>query len=173
MIALRNARKHRLAAVFAIAAAVLIGLGTWFTVEASGLRSSPSANNEALVDQQRTAEVNAGVTRALNTVFSYAFDDVGTTGKAASEVLRGQALDTYRDLFARVREQAPEQRLSLTTQVVSSAVLSLTGDRATVLAFLDQSATRADGKPGVAAAQLLVTAQREGEGWVITELAPR
>jgi Mce-associated membrane protein len=73
-----------------------------------------------------------------------------------------------------VRDKAPAQKLVLTTTVVSSAVQSLEGDRARVLAFLDQSATRADtGATNAAAAQLSVTVKREGGHWVITDMAPR
>jgi Mce-associated membrane protein len=62
----------------------------------------------------------------------------------------------------------------LTTRVVSAAVQSLGPDSATLLVFLDQSATRADRDSGsAAAAQLSVTARREADRWVITNMEPR
>jgi Mce-associated membrane protein len=170
--ALRDRRK--LTAFFAAAAVVLAGLGGWFLLEANSLRDSSSTANTALVDTGRTAEVSAAVSNALNQVFSYSYDKTEVTEQAAADLLRGAALDTYDRLFAQVREQAPAQKLVLTTRVVSSAVQYLEGDRARLLVFLDQSATRADADTSnAAAAQLSVTVKREGDRWVITDMEPR
>jgi Mce-associated membrane protein len=170
--ALRDRRT--LTVLFAAAAVVLAGLGGWFLVEANSLRDSSSTANTALVDTGRTAEVSAAVSNALSQVFSYSYDKTEVTEQAAADLLRGAALDTYDKLFAQVREQAPAQKLVLTTRVVSSAVQYLEGDRARLLVFLDQSATRADaGTTNAAAAQLSVTVKLEGGRWVITDLEPR
>lgn len=170
--ALRNRRT--LTVFFAAAAVVLSGLGGWFLFEANGLRDSSSTANTALVDTGRTAEVSAAVSNALNQVFSYSYDKTEVTEQAAADLLRGAALDTYDKLFAQVREQAPAQKLVLTTRVVSSAVQYIEGDRARLLVFLDQSATRADADTtNAAAAQLSVTVKLEDDRWVITDLEPR
>jgi Mce-associated membrane protein len=170
--ALRDRRT--LTALVSAAAVVLAGLGGWFLIEANALRDSSSTANTALVDTGRTAEVSAAVSNALSQVFSYSYDKTEVTEQAAADLLRGAALDTYDKLFAQVREQAPAQKLVLTTRVVSSAVQYLEGDRARLLVFLDQSATRADaGTTNAAAAQLSVTVKREGDRWVITDLEPR
>jgi len=157
-----------------VVAALLAGLGGWFLLRADEIRSSPAAANAALVDTGRTAEVSAAVSSALNRIFSYSYDRTEDTERAAADVLRGEARDTYDRLFAQVRELAPEQKLVLTTRVVSSAVRELTDDSARLLVFLDQSATRADrDTSNAAAAQLSVTARLEGDRWVITGLEPR
>ena len=153
---------------------LLAGAGTWALVAAGNLRARPPRSNSALVDTGRTAEVSAAVSSALNQIFSYSYDKTEVTEQAAKAVLRGDALATYDKLFAEVRDKAPEQKLVLTTRVVSSAVQSLEGDRARLLVFLDQSATRVDtNTTTAAAAQLSVTAKREGGHWVITDMAPR
>lgn len=165
---------RRIAALLGVVAVLLAGAGTWALVAAADLRTSASARNSALVDTGRTAEVSAAVSSALNQIFSYSYDKTVETEQAAKAVLRGSALDTYDKLFAEVRDKAPAQKLVLTTRVVSSAVQSLEGDRARVLVFLDQSATRADtNTTNAAAAQLSVTVKREGGHWVITDMAPR
>lgn len=157
-----------------IAAALMAGAGTWLLVDAHSLRSSASARNEAIVDAAATAEVSASITNSLNRIFSYSFDQTEITERAATTVLRGGARDSYRQLFAQVRELAPQQKLVLTTRVASVAVQTLTGDHAQALVFLDQSATRVDNNTSsTAAAQLSVTAKREGDVWVITDLEPR
>ena len=163
-----------LVVVLAAVAVLLAGLGGWFLLRAADLRDDPAATNTALVDTGRTAEVSAAVTTALNRIFSYSYDRTEVTERAAADVLRGDARDTYDKLFAQVRELAPSQKLVLTTQVVSAAVQQLGPDTATLLVFLDQSATRADKDTNsAAAAQLSVTARLEGDRWVITGLAPR
>jgi Mce-associated membrane protein len=165
---------RRIAVLLGVLAALLAGGGTWALVAAADLRSASSARNSALVDTGRTAEVSAAVSSALSQIFSYSYDKTEVTAEAAKAALRGEALTTYDKLFAEVRDKAPAQKLVLTTTVVSSAVQSLEGDRARVLAFLDQSATRADtGATNAAAAQLSVTVKREGGHWVITDMAPR
>jgi Mce-associated membrane protein len=160
--------------VLVVVAALLAGLGGWFLLRTADLRDDPAAANTALVDTGRTAEVSAAITVALNRIFSYSYDRTEVTERAAADVLRGDARDTYDKLFAQVRELAPNQKLVLTTQVVSAAVQELGPDSATLLVFLDQSATRADkDASSAAAAQLSVTARLEGDRWVITGLAPR
>lgn len=167
-------RPRRVAVALGVLAALLVGAGTWALVAANDLRSSGAAENSALVDTGRTAEVSAAVSSALNQIFSYSYDRTEVTEEAATAVLRGDARETYDRLFAQVRDKAPGQKLVLTTRVVYSAVQSLEGDRARLLVFLDQSATRVDtNTTNAAAAQLSVTAKREGGHWVITDMAPR
>ena len=165
---------RRISVALGVVAALLVGTGAWALFAAAGLRDSPAARNSALVDTGRTAEVSAAVTSALNQIFSYSYDKTDVTDKAAKQVLRGDALTTYDKLFAEVRAKAPEQKLVLTTRVVYSAVRSLEGERAQLFVFLDQSATRVDtNTTSAAAAQLSITAKREGGRWVITDMVPR
>jgi Mce-associated membrane protein len=167
-------RPRRVAVALGVLAALLVGAGTWALVTANDLRSSGAAQNTALVDTGRTAEVSAAVSSALNQIFSYSYDKTEVTEEAAAAVLRGEALEVYDKLFAEVRDKAPAQKLVLTSRVVYSAVQSLEGGRARLLVFLDQSATRVDtNTTNAAAAQLSVTAKREGGHWVITDTAPR
>jgi len=165
---------RRVAIGLLVLAVVVAGAGGWFLYRAQSLRSAPSAANTALIDTARTAEVSAAVTTGLNRVFSYSYDKTADTERAATAILRGPAREAYDKLFADVRRLAPEQKLVLTTRVVSAAVQSIEGDTAKVLVFLDQSATRADtGTANAAAAQLLITAKREGDHWVIADMEPR
>ncbi|UJW35904.1 hypothetical protein L3Q67_20170 [Saccharothrix sp. AJ9571] len=161
--------------MYLIAAAIVLALlGGFFTWQGISLRTADSASNSALVDTGATAEVNSAITTSLNKIFSYSYDKTEVTEKAAATALRGRALETYNQLFGQVRALAPQQKLVLTTRVVSSAVQSLSGDRAQLLVFLDQSATRADNSSSSAAAsQLSITAERQDGSWVIVELHPR
>lgn len=165
---------RRVAILLGVVSVLLAGVGTWGLVTAGNLRDSATARNTALVDTGGTAEVSAAVSTAVNQIFSYSYDKTEVTEQAAKSVLRGNALATYDKLFAEVRAKAPEQKIVLTTRVVYAAVQSLEGDRAQLFVFLDQSATRVDtNTTSGAAAQLLITAEREGGHWVITDMAPR
>lgn len=161
--------------VFLLAAAVLLtGAGIWFTVEARSAASNPAAANRALTDVGATADVTSSITLSMNRIFSYSYDKTDVTEKAATAVLRGPARDSYDKLFAQVRQKAPEQKLVLTSRVSAIAVQELDNAHARLLVFLDQSAVRADNNAtNSAAAQLSVTAERSGDSWVITDLAPR
>ncbi|MFB9690913.1 hypothetical protein [Amycolatopsis plumensis] len=158
-----------------IAVSVLLAAaGVVFTVAAHSAAGEPAAANHALTDVGATADVTSAVTLALNRIFSYSYDKTDVTGQAAQDVLRGDARTTYDRLFAQVKDKAPAQKLVLTTRVTSSAVQDLRDGRARLLVFLDQFATRADNNSSSsAAAQLSVTAEREGNTWKITGLTPR
>ncbi|WP_433409522.1 hypothetical protein ACQPZU_04940 [Saccharomonospora azurea] len=166
-----------------VVAALLAGLGAVGTVLARSMRTSETATNVAHIDVEATREVRSAVGRAVNKVFTYRFDDVEATERAAEDLLRGPAREQYRQLFTRISDNAPEQRLSVTTRVVDSAVLSLTSDRAEVVVFLDQTAERGvggDAEPASeptssgatsAGATLLVTATHHDDRWFITNLS--
>lgn len=157
-----------------VIAAVLAGLAVWFHGEASALESGGSLSNKALVDAGRTSEVNGQVSSAVERVFSYSFADTAATENAAKDLLAGRAADQYNQLFGQIKQQAPAQKLVVTVKVVTSGVKQLDGDRAVVLLFLDQTATRTDAnQTNAGAAQLTVNAERRANHWVITDLNMR
>jgi Mce-associated membrane protein len=168
-------RRRRVLLPVLIAVSVLLAAaGVVCTVAARSAAGDPAAANHALTDVGATADVTSAVTLALNKIFSYSYDKTDVTGQAAQDVLRGDARTTYDRLFAQVKEKAPAQKLVLTTRVTSSAVQEIRDGHARLLVFLDQFATRADtNSSSSAAAQLSVTAEREGNTWKITGLTPR
>lgn len=148
-------------------ALVVAAVGSWLTIAAASHR----VGNTAVVDNSTTRQVIGQVNEALEQIFSYKFDDTAVTEKAAADVLVGAAKEQYAKLFEQVRQQAPEQKLVLRSKVAVSGVTMLSGDNATLLVFIDQSATRGDTNAGSSgAAQLRVSAQRSDGRWRITEL---
>lgn len=110
------------------------------------------------------------VSAALTKVLSYSYADPAATQRAAETVLTGRAASDYRGLFGEVVRLAPQQKLTLTTNVVRAGLVKGTGDTAVVLVFLDQKATRSGLPQGkTATAQLVVTA-RHDRAWRISEL---
>ncbi|WP_207943265.1 hypothetical protein [Actinomadura sp. KC345] len=135
------------------------------------LRDRDDPRDRAVLDEVATTEVTGDVSTALATVFTYAAGDIAATERAAARELSGSALRQYRQIFGQVKRQAPAQRVTLTTRAVRAGVISLTGDTARLLVFLDQTATRAGEAAGTpAAAQLTVTARHDDGHWTITDL---
>ncbi|MEU6127706.1 hypothetical protein ABZ805_00925, partial [Saccharopolyspora sp. NPDC047091] len=158
-----------LIAVLLAATVVLAGLASWFGVEAYGAFHG----NRALADQATTSEVNGQITDGVEKIFSYDFADTGKTERAAKDLLVGRAIGEYEQLFTTVKQQAPIQKLVVTTTVKASSVNRLEGDRAEVLLFVDQNATRTDigGEPSVGPAQVVISAERHGDQWKIANIS--
>lgn len=154
------------ALVFALA-------GGLFLVRAAQLRDTPAAANGALVAEEATTQVIGDVSNALTKIFSYSYQDTEATEQAAEQVLTGNASAQYETLFSQVAANAGDQELVVTTEVLTAGVISLHGDRARLLVFLNQTYQRGDGDPTRAAAQLLITAQHQPDGWRIAAIEPR
>ncbi|MFD5695556.1 hypothetical protein [Streptomyces rubiginosohelvolus] len=152
---------------------VLLGaVAVWAFASASSLRDEPARQNAALTDIGRTSEVKGRISEAVGAVFSYDYASPARSDRAASTYLTGRAVQQHKDMLADVREQAPEQKLVLTTTVTESGVEFLDGDRARLLIFADQSNTRTgkDEETTYAAAMFAVDAVRRGDTWLIAAI---
>jgi Mce-associated membrane protein len=159
-------QRSRLPLTLVLMAAVLAGAGVFFLVKAQ--------SSDQGVDTQGMTEVNGQIDSALEKIFSFSYDKLDESSAAARDVLAGTAIGEYDKLIEQVKAQAPAQKLVLATKVTTAGVKSLDGDRAELLVFLDQVATRVDtGKTSGSAAALSVTAERQNGVWKITGLVPR
>ncbi|MDI3386265.1 hypothetical protein QIS99_08555 [Streptomyces sp. B-S-A8] len=163
-------RFHFLATALVLLLAVSGGV---LLYQARELRAAPAVSNRALTDAAATSRVNADVGVALAKVFSYEPQGTEATERSAREALSGRAARQYRKLFGQVREGVRDQELSLSTQAVRVGTVSLRGDTAQLLVFLDQTARRGKGKPATSAAQLSVTARLRNDVWRIVEIEAR
>ncbi|WP_329179555.1 hypothetical protein [Streptomyces sp. NBC_01477] len=162
---------RRVAAAAVIAALLLAGGG--FGYAAHRLKDPAAARNHALTDTDATSRLTGDVSDALSRIFAYTPEDTQSTAQAARDVLEGAAAQQYQQLFAQIRQQVADQQLTLGTRVVRAGVVSLTGDHARLLVFLDQTAQRAGATATSAAAQLSVTAHLVGGHWRISDLKAR
>ncbi|MEU9215333.1 hypothetical protein AB0D47_02185 [Streptomyces sp. NPDC048376] len=160
-------------AALAATAAVLVLGGCGFFYAAHQLRSQAPARNHALTDTEATTRVAGDVGEALARIFSYTPDGTAAARRSASTVLDGRAARQYETLFARVRDDLAEQRVTLSTRAVRTGVIELDGDRARLLVFLDQTSHRDKGKATTAAAQLTVTARLDDDRWRIVDIKAR
>ncbi|MET9926931.1 MULTISPECIES: hypothetical protein [Streptomyces] len=152
---------------------VLLGaFAAWAFVSAASLRDEPARQNTALTDIARTSEVKGRIGEAVGAVFSYDYASPARSDRAARTYLTGRAVQQHQDMLAEVREQAPRQKLVLTTTVTASGVEYLDGDRARLLIFADQSNTRTgeDEETTYAAAMFAVDAVRRGDTWRIAAI---
>ncbi|CAG7630927.1 hypothetical protein [Actinacidiphila bryophytorum] len=166
-----RANPLRAAAVAGIALLLLAGGGLGYA--AQQLKDPGAARNHALTDTEATSRLTGDVSDALSRIFAYTPDDTQTTAQAARDLLEGAAAQQYQTLFTQIRQQVADQRLTLSTRVVRAGVVSLTGDRARLLVFLDQTAQRAGDTATTAAAQLSVSAHLVGGHWRISDLKAR
>ncbi|MCQ4204913.1 hypothetical protein M4J06_003286 [Streptomyces coelicoflavus] len=170
----------RKAALAGTAAALVLG-GCGFFYAAHQLRSEAPARNQALTDTEATTRVAGDVGSALARVFSYTPDGTAAAERSASTVLDGRAARQYETLFARVRDDLTDQRVTLSTRAVRIGVIELDGGRARLLVFLDQTSHKGKGKgkdkgdaeATTAAAQLTVTARLDGDQWRIVDIKAR
>lgn len=152
---------------------VLLGaFAAWAFTSAGSLRDEPARQNTALTDIGRTSEVKSRISEAVGAVFSYDYASPARSERAASTYLTGRAVRQHKDMLADVREQAPKQKLVLTTTVTGGGVEFLDGDRARLLIFADQSNTRTgkDEETTYAAAMFAVDAVRRGDTWLIAAI---
>ncbi|MGH3824275.1 MAG: hypothetical protein ACRDRA_15810 [Pseudonocardiaceae bacterium] len=152
---------------------IALGFAAWFGAEAYKLGASAVKSNGALLDVAATAQVTGQVRDAVERVFSYDFARLDDNERAAAAVITGTFARDYRGQFVRVRELAPGQQAVVVATVPALAVKVLDGDRAIVVVFIDQQASRgAQAQPLLAAGRLSVTAHRVNGTWKIAEVKP-
>ncbi|GAA4835233.1 hypothetical protein [Kitasatospora terrestris] len=172
----RRSRRTPVLAALALLSVLLGGFSALAASRAADLRSGGAAHNAALADPARTSEVKGAVIQAVNALFSYNYADTARTDDAAKTLLTGAAVQQYAGMLAQVRQQAPQQKLVLTTTVTDAGVVRLDGDRARLLVFADQrNVSTAAGTTGkddasYAAAMFAVDAVREGGRWRIAAI---
>lgn len=153
--------------VLAVSALLAGGFG----IALHELRTGPTTGNTALADPATTNQVASQVAEGVRTSFTYDYANPQRTEQEAEKVLTGAAIEQYRQLFGRVKQVAPAQKLVFTSNVRSAGVQELRGDRARVLLFVDQQGVRTDtDQRRSGSAQLEVTAVRAGSAWKIGDI---
>jgi Mce-associated membrane protein len=164
-------RPGRLLAILGALTIVLGAFGIWAAVAGSGLRSTAASANAALVDGSATRTVTRQVTSAVDTIFSYGYADTAATKAAAQRLLTGPAIRQYDQLFALVEQQAPKEKLVVTTRVTNVGVELLTAGRARVLVFANQQDTAGGtGRSSYGGAMFAVTAVLQDGAWKIDNI---
>ncbi|MBN9619740.1 MAG: hypothetical protein J0H43_08410, partial [Actinobacteria bacterium] len=152
----------------------LVAAGVVFLVKADSIRNSGAGgDNHALVDSAATGQVISQVSSGLTQVLSYDYRKPQVAQQATSQWLTGQAPQQYALLLNQLKEVSKGQDLVLVAKVISAGVISLQGDNASLLVFVDQQSTReSDQQSSVSGAQVMVSAVRHGDSWQISDLKP-
>lgn len=157
-------------ALLLVVGLALVAAAVIFQVKGSD--AADSTSNRAVLDVAKTAQVKDQVSKAIETLFSYDFNNIKKTEDAANQLLATDQVKTsYNALMGQVKKLAPQQKVVVTCKVTRSAVIRLNGDLARVMLFIDQTSTRADTKQTAAGtAQMHVDAQLQGDTWKITDM---
>jgi Mce-associated membrane protein len=154
----------------------IAGLAIWFGVNTgksadSGGGFGTGSTNLALTDSAATAQVNQQIDNAVDTIFSYNYTDTAKTEQAARNLVTGKASGEYATLFKVVQQDAPAEKLVLTTTVTNSGVEMLNADTARLLIFANQKDTGATkGSTTDAGAMFSVTAVHQDGRWKIEDI---
>lgn len=170
------ALQGRAVPLLAAALVVLAGVAVLFGVQDARLRGTPAATNSALVDVGATAEAAGQLSDAIETIYSFDFARLDENRNAAREVITPAFAEQFERLFAEVQARAPQQQAVVSATVTLSAVKELRGDRAVLVAFVDQQATRAapdaQSQQLAAAGRLTVIGERVDGRWKIAAVTP-
>jgi Mce-associated membrane protein len=168
----RKAGIGRHATVLAVLAAVVVlsgGAAVWEWAQARSLRDA----NAAVADPAATTTVSDQVGEGIKEIFSYDYDDLDRTQRAASSLLVDGAVSQYQASFAAARQQAVAQKLIRTTTIASIGVRELRGDSARLLIFVDQQTLNTpDDQQSSSVAALDVTAREIDGTWKISDITP-
>ena len=155
--------------LLAVVVVLVGGLASWLGVQWSHARDQ--VQNTALVDAAGTSTVSGQVTSAVSTIFSYNYTNMQKTETAVQHLLTGTALCQYNLLYKVVQQQAPTQKLVLTTTVQAKGVEMLQGDTARVLVLLQQTDTRAStNQTSTSQSMIAVNAVNQGGTWKISAI---
>jgi Mce-associated membrane protein len=160
-----------------VVAVALGGLAVWFGLKTgsstggAGGGFGAGAANVAVSNAAATAQVNQQIDNAVDTIFSYNYTDTAKTAQAAKSLLTGNASAQYATLFKVVEQEAPAEKLVLTTTVTNSGVEMLNAYSARLLIFANQEDTGASSKQTTAAgAMFAVTAVHQDGRWKIENI---
>jgi Mce-associated membrane protein len=173
---LAAALRRQAVPLLAVAALVLATVAVVAGIQDARLRGTPAAANTALVDVGTTAEVAGQLSDAVETVYSFDFARLDENEKAARDVITPEFAAQFDRLFGEVKARAPQQQAVVSATVTHTAVKEITGDRAVLVAFVDQQATRAapdaQSQQLAAAGRLTVTGERVDGRWKIAAVTP-
>ncbi|MFF2507048.1 hypothetical protein ACFVTY_27280 [Streptomyces sp. NPDC058067] len=165
------ASRPRRALLVVCALTLLLGaFAGWAHSRAAAERDVPAARNTALTDVARTSEIKGRTDKAVADLFSYDYAHPEAARKAVSSLLTGKAVAQHQQLLGGVLAQARKSRAVITTTVTESAVERISGDRARVLVFADQSSSTTHGKSGTAYAGAMFAVEwvRQNGRWLVS-----
>ena len=168
--------QRRVAAALALAVVVAALAVAWLVRERRDAQRPVEANTAeaaraAVGSAALKAEVRAAAEDAATKVFSYSHTSLTADKAAARELLTGEMLEQYDDAMAGVVGTSRTNRTVVSVTVLGSALISVRGDDAKVLVFVNQR-TRGTNleKPLLDLDRVVVTLTGGSGEWKVTEL---
>lgn len=168
--------QRRVAAALAVAVVVAALAVGWLVRERRDAQRPVEANTAeaaraAVGSAALKAEVRAAAEDAATKVFSYSHTSLTADKAAARELLTGEMLEQYDDAMAGVVGTSRTNRTVVSATVLGSALISVRGDDAKVLVFVNQR-TRGTNleKPLLDLDRVVVTLTGGSGEWKVTEL---
>lgn len=157
----RSTKWWTIVGVLIVASVAAIWIGLWQLM----MSHRPSAADQP---EQRQAAIDAARTN-ISKVLTYQADIVEQQLRAAAEVTTGEYGTYYRKHTAEsLVPEAKQNGVDTIATVVDVGVVSLTADRASILAFVDQSTTTYEKpEPATTTSAVRVEMIREGGHWRI------
>ncbi len=147
-----------LLAGLALLTAVAVGACVWVVTT----RASDAAVRESTRAAQSAAE------RAIGPVLSYDFRRLEESQQAADSYLTPGYRKEYDRLFELVKQNAPQTRTVVSTEVVDSGVIRSGEDRVDVLLFVDRPTTnKQNTEPLVYKDQATARMEKVGDDWLV------
>jgi len=149
-----------LGAVAALTAAVVV-LAVW-------LYNQPS--DAAIRDA--TSEAQGAAERAVVTILAYDYRTMDEDQAAAGALMTPEYRKKYDQLFAVLKENAPETKTIVSVEpVVASGIVRSGDERVQVLVFVNRPTTNAQSKePRIFRDQVTLTMEKVGEDWLVDNL---
>ena len=163
-VAHRPAGKRLQIAVVA-AAALFVGAAAF-----AGATLQPYLADRAAADTKVAVAQTAA--DAITTLWSYTPDDMDTLADRASRFLGGDFAAEYRRYIDAIVETNKQAQVTNTTQVMGTAVESLTADEATAIVYTNSVATSPVSKniPSLRYLSYRLTLERDKSDWHITRM---
>lgn len=164
-------RRRSATALAALTAVIVVASGlvvwTWLA-ERSSL-----AVNTAVADTAATVRLTDQVGTAVKEIFSYDYDNLDRTRRAAAAVLVDAATRQYQTVFDAAARQATTEKLVRTTTIASIGARELHGDTARLLVFLDQQTLNTTtGRQTSSTTALDISARNVDGAWRIATMTP-
>lgn len=123
------------------------------------------------VDDARSNEADAAAVRAVTATLSYDYRHLAADQATARQGLIDDARVEYEKVMPALARTAPKLHAVVKAQVVAHSVMSLGGDTARVLLFVDQTSTSAKlTRPQLDQSRVVVTLVRRGGEWLVSSL---
>lgn len=154
---------RRLLIAAAAASVVFVGAGAF-----AGAMLQPYLADRAEVDTKLNIARTA--TEAITTLWSYTPEDMATLPDRSSRFLTGDFATEYRRYIDAIVSTNEQAKVTNTTQVMGTAVESLTPTEATALVYTNSVSTSPVSKnvPSLRYLSYRLTMERDGADWLIT-----